>query len=161
MFFIFVIVLQLKISPSPGQVLRKIKENVFRAQNQKAKQHLLQHSVTGHQPTYRVKEGRIRQPLDHFDSQSTQTIPQVQRCMLHKYTSLFPYMWTGLKLIWCSHAQGQQNSLLDTFISRFMFYKEQAVTHWLALYSLTYPVLKDQILPPGSVYLDLRFNWYL
>uniref|UniRef100_A0A3B3S6E7 Serine protease 16 n=1 Tax=Paramormyrops kingsleyae TaxID=1676925 RepID=A0A3B3S6E7_9TELE len=59
-----------------GQVLRKIKENVFRAQNQKAKQHLLQHSATGHQPTYRVKEGLIRQPLDQFDSQSTQTIPQ-------------------------------------------------------------------------------------
>ncbi|KAM3875286.1 thymus-specific serine protease [Diretmus argenteus] len=59
-----------------GRVLRKIKERVRELQLHKAKEHVLTHTVNGHQPARDAKEGRIRQPLDHFDRQDTETFHQ-------------------------------------------------------------------------------------
>ncbi|XP_023280806.1 thymus-specific serine protease-like, partial [Seriola lalandi dorsalis] len=59
-----------------GRVLRQIKERVRDLQLQRAKQHLLIHTVSGHQPLRHVTEGRIHQPLDHFNRQAVNTFPQ-------------------------------------------------------------------------------------
>ncbi|KAM7399701.1 hypothetical protein PAMP_018949 [Pampus punctatissimus] len=59
-----------------GRVLRKIKERVRNLQLQKAKQHLLIQTVSGHQPLQHVKEGRIHQQLNHFSRQDVSTFPQ-------------------------------------------------------------------------------------
>ncbi|XP_051253528.1 thymus-specific serine protease isoform X1 [Dicentrarchus labrax] len=59
-----------------GRILRKIKERVRDLQLQKAKQHLLMRTESGHQPLQRVKEGRIHQKLDHFSRQDVSTFPQ-------------------------------------------------------------------------------------
>uniref|UniRef100_A0A3B4YV43 Uncharacterized protein n=1 Tax=Seriola lalandi dorsalis TaxID=1841481 RepID=A0A3B4YV43_SERLL len=53
-----------------------IKERVRDLQLQRAKQHLLIHTVSGHQPLRHVTEGRIHQPLDHFNRQAVNTFPQ-------------------------------------------------------------------------------------
>lgn len=72
-------------SPMSGRILRKIKERVRDVQLQKAKQHLLAHGVSGHQPLRHVKLGRIHQPLDHFNRRSVGTFPQVEKAwMLRK-----------------------------------------------------------------------------
>ncbi|XP_042343077.1 thymus-specific serine protease [Plectropomus leopardus] len=59
-----------------GRTLMKIKERVRNLQLQKAKQHLLTHTVSGRQPLKHVKEGRIHQQLDHFNRQDLSTFPQ-------------------------------------------------------------------------------------
>ncbi|XP_044057224.1 thymus-specific serine protease isoform X1 [Siniperca chuatsi] len=60
----------------PGRILRKIKERVRNLQLKEAKQHLLTHTVSGHQPLQHVKEGRIHQQLNHFNRQDVSTFPQ-------------------------------------------------------------------------------------
>nr|XP_020442276.1 thymus-specific serine protease-like isoform X1 [Monopterus albus]XP_020442287.1 thymus-specific serine protease-like isoform X1 [Monopterus albus]XP_020442296.1 thymus-specific serine protease-like isoform X1 [Monopterus albus] len=59
-----------------GRVMWKIKERVRDVQLQKAKQHLLTYTVGGSQLVRHVKEGRIHQPLDHFNQQDIGTFPQ-------------------------------------------------------------------------------------
>uniref|UniRef100_A0A665VQA6 Serine protease 16 n=1 Tax=Echeneis naucrates TaxID=173247 RepID=A0A665VQA6_ECHNA len=59
-----------------GRVLREIKERVRDLQLQKAKQRLLMDSVGGHQPLRHVREGRLRQPLDHFNRRRVGTFAQ-------------------------------------------------------------------------------------
>ncbi|XP_044057225.1 thymus-specific serine protease isoform X2 [Siniperca chuatsi] len=59
-----------------GRILRKIKERVRNLQLKEAKQHLLTHTVSGHQPLQHVKEGRIHQQLNHFNRQDVSTFPQ-------------------------------------------------------------------------------------
>ncbi|KAF3693079.1 Thymus-specific serine protease [Channa argus] len=60
----------------PGRVLRKIKERVRDLQLQKVQQHLLTQTVRGHQPLQHVKEGKIHQPLNHFNRKDVGTFPQ-------------------------------------------------------------------------------------
>ncbi|XP_040902925.1 thymus-specific serine protease [Toxotes jaculatrix] len=72
----FLILLLLLNYVDAGRVLRKIKERVRDLQLQKAKQQLLMHTVSGHQPLRHVKEGRIHQPLDHFNRKHVSTFPQ-------------------------------------------------------------------------------------
>ena len=67
---------------STGRVLMKIKERVRTLQYQKAKQHLLTRAVKEGRPVVHVKDERIRQPLNHFDSQNTKTFLQVSTCPL-------------------------------------------------------------------------------
>ncbi|KAJ8414530.1 hypothetical protein AAFF_G00037320 [Aldrovandia affinis] len=59
-----------------GRVMRKLKEHVHRVHYQRAKQHVLMRAVSGNSHMNDVKEELIHQPLDHFDSQVTETIPQ-------------------------------------------------------------------------------------
>uniref|UniRef100_A0A3Q0R0N7 Uncharacterized protein n=1 Tax=Amphilophus citrinellus TaxID=61819 RepID=A0A3Q0R0N7_AMPCI len=59
-----------------GQILRRIKRRARDIQIQKNKQLLLTLTVSGHQPLQHVKEGRILQPLDHFNRQNVNTFPQ-------------------------------------------------------------------------------------
>ncbi|XP_075998427.1 thymus-specific serine protease [Genypterus blacodes] len=59
-----------------GRILRKIKDRAYTLQLERAKQHLLTHTVSGHQPAQHVTEGKIHQPLDHFDRQNPGTFPQ-------------------------------------------------------------------------------------
>ncbi|KAK2912800.1 thymus-specific serine protease [Channa argus] len=59
-----------------GRVLRKIKERVRDLQLQKVQQHLLTQTVRGHQPLQHVKEGKIHQPLNHFNRKDVGTFPQ-------------------------------------------------------------------------------------
>ncbi|NP_001140069.1 Thymus-specific serine protease precursor [Salmo salar] len=59
-----------------GRVLRKIKEHVRKIQYEKAKKNVLMSAVNGHKPMGEVRDGKIHQPLDHFDSQNDETFPQ-------------------------------------------------------------------------------------
>uniref|UniRef100_UPI003AAF73E4 thymus-specific serine protease n=1 Tax=Centroberyx gerrardi TaxID=166262 RepID=UPI003AAF73E4 len=59
-----------------GRVLREIKERVRKLQLHKAKQHVLMRTVRGQQPAEHMSEGKIHQPLDHFDRQAMETFPQ-------------------------------------------------------------------------------------
>lgn len=59
-----------------GRGLWKIQERVRSVQLQKAKQLLLMQ--TGCQAFRHVKEGKIQQPLDHFNPQDLRTFPQVE-----------------------------------------------------------------------------------
>lgn len=59
-----------------GRGLWKIRERVRSVQLQKAKQLLL--SQAGCQTFRHVKEGKIHQPLDHFNPQDLRTFPQVE-----------------------------------------------------------------------------------
>ncbi|KAI3354518.1 hypothetical protein L3Q82_019032, partial [Scortum barcoo] len=59
-----------------GRILSKLKERVRNVQLQRAKQHLLTHTASGHQSLQHVKEGRIHQQLDHFNHQDVRTFPQ-------------------------------------------------------------------------------------
>ncbi|XP_071327989.1 thymus-specific serine protease [Trachinotus anak] len=72
----FFILLLLLNYVDAGRVLRQMKERVRNLQLHRAKQHLLIHTVNGQQPLQHVKEGRIHQPLDHFNRQDTSTFPQ-------------------------------------------------------------------------------------
>lgn len=59
----------------PGRSLWKIQECARNAQLQKAKQLL---TIAGYQTFQRVKEGKIHQPLDHFNPQDLRTFLQVE-----------------------------------------------------------------------------------
>ncbi|KAF7651067.1 hypothetical protein LDENG_00116510 [Lucifuga dentata] len=59
-----------------GRILSKIKERVHKLQLQRAKQHILTHTVSGYQSADHMTESKIHQPLDHFDHQNTGTFPQ-------------------------------------------------------------------------------------
>ncbi|XP_038549780.1 thymus-specific serine protease [Micropterus salmoides] len=59
-----------------GRILSKIKERARNLQLQKAKQHLLAQTLSGHQPLLRVREGRIHQQLNHLNRQDVSTFPQ-------------------------------------------------------------------------------------
>ncbi|XP_018598434.1 thymus-specific serine protease [Scleropages formosus] len=61
---------------SSGRVLRRIKERVHRIRYEEAKRHLLLLPAVGKQSISTAKEGYVPQPLDHFDSQCIETIPQ-------------------------------------------------------------------------------------
>lgn len=54
----------------------KIKERVQQLQYQKVKQHSLARALSERRPVAQVKDGLIRQPLNHFDSLNTKTFPQ-------------------------------------------------------------------------------------
>ncbi|XP_035479876.2 thymus-specific serine protease isoform X1 [Scophthalmus maximus] len=59
-----------------GRVLWKIKERARDLQLQDARRHLLGRTVGGHQLLRHVREGRIHQPLDHFNRRDAATFPQ-------------------------------------------------------------------------------------
>ncbi|CAG6006884.1 unnamed protein product, partial [Menidia menidia] len=59
-----------------GRILSTIKERVRDLQLQKNKQILMSLIASGYQPLQHVKEGRIHQPLDHFNRQKINTFPQ-------------------------------------------------------------------------------------
>ncbi|KAL4647410.1 thymus-specific serine protease [Arapaima gigas] len=61
---------------SSGRILSRIKEHVYRIRYEEAKQYLLLCATAGQQSIPMVKEEYIPQPLNHFDSQCTETIPQ-------------------------------------------------------------------------------------
>ncbi|XP_055752128.1 thymus-specific serine protease-like isoform X5 [Salvelinus fontinalis] len=71
-----IILLLLVNSVYSGRVLRKIKERVRKIQYEKAKKNVLMSAVNGHKPICEVRDGKIHQPLDHFDSQNDETFPQ-------------------------------------------------------------------------------------
>ncbi|CAK6965389.1 LOW QUALITY PROTEIN: thymus-specific serine protease [Scomber scombrus] len=64
-----------------GRILRKIKERVRNLELQKAKQHLLMKTASGHQPLQHVREGKIHQQLNHFSQQDISTFPQLQQIL--------------------------------------------------------------------------------
>ncbi|XP_050921378.1 thymus-specific serine protease [Lates calcarifer] len=72
----FLILLLLLNCVDAGRVLRKIKQRLRDLQLQEAKQRLLLRTASGHQPLQHVKEGRIQQPLNHFNRQDVSTFPQ-------------------------------------------------------------------------------------
>ncbi|KAK6296864.1 hypothetical protein J4Q44_G00330060 [Coregonus suidteri] len=71
-----IILLLLVNSVYSGRVLRKIKERVRKIQYEKAKKNVLMRAVNGHKSMGEVRDGKIHQPLDHFDSQNDETFPQ-------------------------------------------------------------------------------------
>ncbi|XP_064828956.1 thymus-specific serine protease-like [Oncorhynchus masou masou] len=71
-----IILILLINSVCSGRVLRKIKERVRKIQYEKAKKNVLMSAVNGHKPICEVRDGKIHQPLDHFDSQNDETFPQ-------------------------------------------------------------------------------------
>ncbi|MEQ2313002.1 hypothetical protein AMECASPLE_037124 [Ameca splendens] len=60
-----------------GRILLKISQRFRDLQAQKNKEFFLTLLASGHQPLKHVKEGRIYQPLDHFNRQNVETFPQV------------------------------------------------------------------------------------
>ncbi|XP_047248245.1 thymus-specific serine protease isoform X2 [Girardinichthys multiradiatus] len=59
-----------------GRILLKISQRFRDLQAQKNKEFFLTLLASGHQPLKHVKEGRIYQPLDHFNRQNVKTFPQ-------------------------------------------------------------------------------------